>query len=71
MDRRARAFDPGTAGALGSYALVGVLVGALTAGVVGDRRGRRGTMLTAIVWFSVEMGATNSPLTQGVPTWPQ
>ncbi|WP_371831727.1 hypothetical protein [Rhodococcoides corynebacterioides] len=39
--------------------------------MVGDRRGRRGTMLTAIVWFSVEMGATNSPLTQGVPTWPQ
>ncbi len=50
--------DPGTAGALGSYALVGVLVGALTAGVVGDRIGRRRTMLTAIVWFSVGMAAT-------------
>lgn len=50
--------DPGTAGALGSYALIGVLVGALLAGVVGDRIGRRRTMLTAIVWFSVGMGAT-------------
>lgn len=50
--------DPGTAGALGSYALVGVLVGALLAGAFGDRIGRRKTMLTCIVWFSVGMAAT-------------
>nr|WP_296765237.1 aromatic acid/H+ symport family MFS transporter [Rhodococcus sp. (in: high G+C Gram-positive bacteria)] len=50
--------DPGTAGALGSYALVGVLVGALLAGAFGDRVGRRKTMLTCIVWFSVGMAAT-------------
>ncbi|AMY18392.1 MULTISPECIES: MFS transporter [Nocardiaceae] len=50
--------DPATAGALGSYALIGVMVGALLAGAVGDRIGRRRTMLTAIVWFSVGMGAT-------------
>ncbi|MCZ4520461.1 aromatic acid/H+ symport family MFS transporter [Rhodococcus ruber] len=52
------ALDPATAGALGSYALIGVMVGALTAGAFGDRIGRRRTMLTCIVWFSVGMGAT-------------
>ncbi|OZE81202.1 MFS transporter [Rhodococcus sp. 15-649-2-2] len=52
------ALDPQTAGALGSYALIGVMVGALTAGAFGDRIGRRRTMLTCIVWFSVGMGAT-------------
>lgn len=50
--------DPATAGALGSYALIGVMVGALTAGAFGDRIGRRITMLTCIVWFSLGMGAT-------------
>lgn len=50
--------SPGTAGALGSYALVGVLVGALLAGAFGDRVGRRRTMITCIVWFSLGMGAT-------------
>ena len=52
------ALDPETAGALGSYALIGVMVGALTAGAFGDRIGRRRTMLTCIVWFSLGMGAT-------------
>ena len=37
--------DPATAGALGSYALVGVLVGALASGAVGDFVGRRRVML--------------------------
>lgn len=46
------------AGALGSYALVGVMVGALVTGAFGDRVGRRKTMLVNIVWFSVGMGAT-------------
>ncbi|WP_030618139.1 MFS transporter [Streptomyces fulvoviolaceus] len=46
----------GQAGALGSYALVGVMVGALTAGAVGDHIGRRRVMLTGIVWFSIAMG---------------
>ncbi|NLV81269.1 MAG: aromatic acid/H+ symport family MFS transporter [Rhodococcus sp.] len=45
------------AGALGSYALVGVLVGALVTGALGDRLGRRRMMLVNIVWFSVGMGA--------------
>ena len=49
---------PAMAGALGSYALIGVLVGALLAGTVGDIIGRRKVMLTAYAWFSVGMGVT-------------
>lgn len=48
----------GTAGALGSYALVGMMIGAFLAGGLGDRLGRRTMMLASIVWFSVGMGAT-------------
>ncbi|AKE91870.1 MFS transporter [Rhodococcus aetherivorans] len=44
-------------GALGSYALIGVMVGALFTGAFGDRLGRRKMMLINIVWFSVGMGA--------------
>jgi hypothetical protein len=49
---------PQFAGALGSYALIGVLVGAMLAGTVGDIIGRRKVMLTAYAWFSIGMGAT-------------
>jgi AAHS family benzoate transporter-like MFS transporter len=49
---------PAMAGALGSYALFGVLVGALLAGSVGDIIGRRKVMLTAYAWFSVGMALT-------------
>ena len=49
---------PATAGALGSYALVGVLVGALLAGSVGDILGRRKVMLFSYAWFSVGMALT-------------
>ena len=49
---------PALAGALGSYALVGVLVGALLAGSVGDIIGRRKVMLFAYAWFSVGMALT-------------
>ncbi|KAB2967335.1 MFS transporter [Zoogloea sp.] len=47
-----------TAGALGSYALFGVLVGALLAGSVGDILGRRKVMLFSYAWFSIGMGLT-------------
>ncbi|QDY80290.1 MFS transporter [Streptomyces qinzhouensis] len=47
------------AGALGSYALVGVMVGALAAGAIGDRVGRRRIMLVNLVWFSVGMALTS------------
>jgi len=49
---------PAEAGALGSYALVGVLVGALLAGSVGDIVGRRKVMLFAYAWFSIGMAVT-------------
>ena len=52
------AVTPQVAGALGSYALVGVLVGALLAGTVGDILGRRKVMLAAYAWFSVGMAFT-------------
>lgn len=48
----------GQAGTLGSYALVGVLVGALSAGAVSDRIGRRKVVLVSITWFSLGMAAT-------------
>lgn len=50
--------DPATAGALGSYALIGVMVGALASGAIGDFVGRRRVMLVALAWFSIGMGAT-------------
>lgn len=52
------AVSPQHAGALGSYALVGVMVGALCAGAVGDLVGRRVVVLVNLVWFSVGMGLT-------------
>lgn len=44
------------AGALGAYALVGVMIGALVSGALGDYLGRRKLMLVNIVWFSIGMG---------------
>lgn len=52
------ALTPTQAGTLGSYALLGVLVGALSAGAVGDRIGRRKVMLVNLAWFSVGMAVT-------------
>src|SRR5215470_11205040 len=52
------AVSPAVGGALGSYALVGVLVGALLAGTMSDVLGRRKLMLLSYAWFSVGMGVT-------------
>ncbi len=49
---------PALAGTLGSYALLGMLFGALLAGAVGDVVGRRRVMLTAYAWFSIGMAIT-------------
>ena len=49
---------PAIAGALGSYALFGVALGALLAGSVGDLIGRRKVMLVSYAWFSIGMGLT-------------
>ena len=49
---------PAVGGALGSYALIGVLFGALLAGTISDVIGRRKVMLLAYAWFSIGMGLT-------------
>jgi len=45
-------------GNIGSYALVGMVIGTLTVGALTDIVGRRKIMLGSIVWFSLAMGAT-------------
>lgn len=60
-------FDVATAGLLGSWALIGVLVGSLVCGAVGDFFGRRRLMLLGIAWFSVGMFIT--ALTTTVPAF--
>jgi AAHS family benzoate transporter-like MFS transporter len=52
------AMDAAQAGALGSYALMGVMVGALVTGAFGDYIGRRRVLITGIIWFSLGMGLT-------------
>lgn len=49
------ALTPTTAGAIGSYALVGMLAGALVAGTLTDIIGRRRVMLIGVTWFSLAM----------------
>jgi MFS transporter, AAHS family, benzoate transport protein len=60
---------PAIAGLLGSYALVGVMVGALLAGAVGDILGRRKVMLISYAWFSVGMGLTAMATTSAAFGW--
>jgi AAHS family benzoate transporter-like MFS transporter len=43
------------AGAIGSYALIGMLVGALVAGTVTDLIGRRKVLMIGVAWFSLAM----------------
>jgi AAHS family benzoate transporter-like MFS transporter len=49
------AISPAQAGLIGSLALVGMLIGTLSVGVLTDRLGRRKIMLASISWFSVCM----------------
>jgi len=56
LEYRPWGLTPPEAGAIGSYALVGMLIGALVVGTVTDIFGRRKIMLFCITWFSLAMG---------------
>jgi len=47
---------PAQVGVIGSYALVGMLFGALTVGTLTDLIGRRKSIILCLVWFSVTTG---------------
>ncbi|MFI7483664.1 MFS transporter [Kocuria sp. M1R5S2] len=56
--------DPAMAGLVGSYALIGVLLGSLLCGAIGDFFGRRRLLIAGVAWFSIGMFIT--ALTQTV-----
>jgi len=56
LAHREWAVTPEQAGAIGSYALMGMLIGTLTVGAITDILGRRKIMLFSITWFSAAMG---------------
>lgn len=47
--------NPAQAGVVGSYALIGMMIGALTVGTLADRFGRRKILIASVVWFSLWM----------------
>lgn len=60
---------PARAGAIGSYALIGMLVGAVVIGSVTDLIGRRRVLIGTVVWFSLATaacGLARDPNTFGV-----
>ena len=59
-----RALTPPEAGMLGSYAMIGMMLGALVAGTLGDLVGRRKVMIVSIAWFSIGMAV--SAMTESV-----
>lgn len=63
------ALNPALAGTLGSYALIGVLVGALATGAFGDRIGRRKVLIAGIIWFSLGMAITSQAHTIAFFSW--
>ncbi|MGW0582320.1 MFS transporter [Streptomyces sp. NPDC002920] len=56
LETRTFGLTADTAGDLGSYATFGMLVGALTAGTVADRVGRKNLMVGCVVLFSLASG---------------
>ncbi|MBO0871839.1 MAG: aromatic acid/H+ symport family MFS transporter [Pseudonocardia sp.] len=55
LDEPGWGMTPARAGVIGSYALAGMLVGALGSGVLSDALGRRRIMLLGVTWFSALM----------------
>jgi len=49
---------PATAGTIGSLAFLGMLIGALGAGNLADRLGRRRTIVMSVAWFTLFTGAS-------------
>ncbi|MDX3044675.1 MFS transporter, partial [Streptomyces caniscabiei] len=47
---------PAGAGLIGSFALIGMLIGATTVGTLTDTLGRRKTLIACLTWFSVMTG---------------
>ena len=47
---------PAGAGRIGSLAFAGMLIGALSGGAIADRFGRRRTIITSVLWFSLFTG---------------
>jgi len=56
LDYEEWALSPEAAGRIGSYALFGMLIGALVAGTITDIVGRRKLILACVTWFSLAMG---------------
>ncbi|MFJ5306412.1 MFS transporter [Streptomyces sp. NPDC088350] len=56
LETKTFGLTPGQAGDLGSYATFGMLVGALTAGTVADRIGRKQLMIGCVTLFSLASG---------------
>ncbi|MER5429942.1 aromatic acid/H+ symport family MFS transporter [Streptomyces sp. NPDC002588] len=56
LETRTFGLTPDQAGDLGSYATFGMLVGALTAGTVADRIGRKKLLVSCVVLFSLASG---------------
>lgn len=56
LQEKALGITPGQAGDLGSYATFGMLVGALAAGTVADRIGRKKLMVSCVALFSLASG---------------
>ncbi|WP_405622379.1 MFS transporter [Streptomyces sp. NBC_00076] len=58
------ALTPAGAGLIGSFALIGMLIGATTVGTLTDTLGRRRTLIGCLIWFSLMTGlcaAATSP----------
>ncbi|WP_440083944.1 MFS transporter [Streptosporangium sp. LJ11] len=69
LDDQEWGLTPAQAGAIGSYALIGMLIGAVVAGMITDVVGRRKIILVSIAWFSVAMvlcATASSPETLGL-----